>query len=128
MLRATLFTPSASSFQYEHEQDENEQEDNRQDQHYALLVVIHHIAADGWSMALVTKEVNTYYQQYAELAEQENQDAQSASQSNSQRTSQLTKLDTCHSKDEAYLQYSHYAWWQRTQAAPYIQHPNTLTP
>jgi len=146
MLRATLFTQSASSFQYEHGQD----------QHYALLVVIHHIAADGWSMALVTKEVNTYYQQYAALAKQENQDTQSASQSNSQRTCHAkddaqtdkqsisddrkapnegspgsivhyvtgvteSRQRTCHSKDEAYLQYSDYAWWQRTQAAPYIQ-------
>jgi amino acid adenylation domain-containing protein/thioester reductase-like protein len=58
-----------------------------EDGEYLLLVTMHHIAFDGWSLGILTKEVSTLYNAY------------------------LNGEDSPHT--ELALQYSDYAAWQR---------------
>ncbi|MCF6434836.1 non-ribosomal peptide synthetase [Pseudoalteromonas sp. MMG022] len=57
------------------------------EQHHVLLVVMHHIASDGWSLGLVADEISTFYQQWRQ-----------------QGHCAVTPLA---------LQYADYAAWQR---------------
>ncbi|CAM4112362.1 hypothetical protein BIW53_11840 [Pseudoalteromonas byunsanensis] len=57
------------------------------EQHHVLLVVMHHIASDGWSLGLVADEITTFYQQWRQ-----------------QGQCVVTPLA---------LQYADYAAWQR---------------
>ena len=61
--------------------------DRAEDDH-VLLVTMHHIVSDAWSMGIVTQEINTLYQAYSE-----------------DKPNPLAPLA---------LQYADYAVWQRT--------------
>ena len=59
-------------------------------QEHVLLVTLHHIAADGWSMGIIVREFGQLYEAFS-----------------AGRPSPLPALP---------LQYADYAWWQRGQA------------
>ncbi|MCL4201942.1 MAG: amino acid adenylation domain-containing protein [Pirellulaceae bacterium] len=61
------------------------------DQQHVLLLVIHHIASDGWSMSVLARELGALYEAYSAGSE-----------------SPLPELP---------IQYADYAIWQRQQAA-----------
>ncbi len=60
------------------------------DDEHILMLVTHHIASDGWSMGILTRELGTLYESFA-----------------TGRASTLPELA---------IQYSDYAWWQRQPA------------
>ena len=64
------------------------------DQHHILLFTVHHIVADGWSIAVLTREVMALYQAFA--------------------TGQASPLPPLE------IQYSDYALWQRETQAPSV--------
>ncbi|MBX8605651.1 amino acid adenylation domain-containing protein [Pseudomonas cichorii] len=64
------------------------------DEHHILLFTVHHIIADGWSIALLTREIMALYQAFS--------------------TGQASPLPPLE------IQYSDYASWQRELQAPSI--------
>jgi amino acid adenylation domain-containing protein len=63
--------------------------DGQREVKHLLLINVHHIASDGWSMKIFSQELDAYYQAYV----------------NNQKEFQLPALE---------IQYKDYAVWQRT--------------
>ncbi|AVI86535.1 amino acid adenylation domain-containing protein [Pseudomonas syringae pv. tomato] len=64
------------------------------DEHHILLFTVHHIIADGWSIAVLTREIMALYQAFS-----------------TDQASPLPPLE---------IQYSDYAFWQRSLQAPSV--------
>ena len=60
------------------------------DDEHILMLATHHVASDGWSMGILTRELGTLYESFA-----------------TGRTTTLPELP---------IQYADYAWWQRQPA------------